>query len=66
MPRKDVQRSFRLSADLDARLVAKAEKLDRSPSWVINRSLEVALLGQDKAVQQAFLRGALRRHEVEQ
>jgi predicted DNA-binding protein len=59
--RSDVQRSFRLSAELDEKLVKEAERLDRSASWVILRALEVALEGQDKAIARALTRGAARR-----
>lgn len=48
---RDVQRSFRLPADLDAKLVKRAKQRDRSVSWVILRALEVALLGQRTARQ---------------
>lgn len=58
MARKDAQRTFRLPADLDQKLVKKAEALDRSPSWVILRSLEVALEGKEAAHRRALVRGA--------
>jgi predicted transcriptional regulator len=51
-------RSFRLDAELDAKLVAKAKKLDRSVSWVIARSIEVAVLGENEALGRAITRGS--------
>lgn len=57
----DVQRTFRLPADLDAKLTAKAAKLDRSVSWVIVRSLEIELLGPKAAEAKALMRGATRK-----
>ncbi len=56
----DVQRTFRLPAHLDAKLVAKADKLDRSASWVILRALEYALEGEEMAKARAVFRGARR------
>jgi hypothetical protein len=56
----DEQRSFRLPADLDAALVAKADELDRPVSWVILRSLEAALLGKNVALGKAVVRGGTR------
>jgi predicted transcriptional regulator len=38
-----VTRSFRLSTDLEARLLAEAAREDRSVSWVIVKALESAL-----------------------
>jgi predicted transcriptional regulator len=58
---KDVQRSFRLPASLDAKLIAKAEKLDRSVSWIILRCLEAELLGHKAAMGEAFMRGTSKR-----
>jgi predicted transcriptional regulator len=54
----DSQRTFRLPADLDTKLVAKAEELDRSVSWVIIRCLEIELLGPGAAQAKALMRGA--------
>jgi predicted transcriptional regulator len=56
MSTKNVQRSFRLSAELDELLREKAKQIDRSASWVVNRALEVALLGEDAAYDRAVVR----------
>jgi predicted transcriptional regulator len=57
---KEVHRSFRLPADLDAKVVAKAEKLDRPVSWVILRCLEAELLGKHEALGKAVMRGVVK------
>jgi predicted transcriptional regulator len=57
----DAQRTFRLPVDLDAKLVAKAEELDRSASWVIIRCLEIGLLGPDAAQAKALMRGTTKK-----
>jgi predicted transcriptional regulator len=57
----EAQRTFRLPADLDAKLVEEAEKLDRSVSWVIIRCLEIGLLGPDAAQAKALMRGATKK-----
>lgn len=62
----DAQRTFRLPANLDAKLVAKAEKLDRSASWVIVRCLELGLLGPDAAQAKALMRGMTKKGAVGQ
>lgn len=62
----DTQRTFRLPASLDAKLVAKAARLDRSASWVIVRCLEIELLGPDAAQAKALMRGAKKRGASDQ
>jgi predicted transcriptional regulator len=57
---RDVQRSFRLPAELDAALVATAIRLDRSVSWVIVASLEAAIYGEQEAFNRAVGRGAMK------
>jgi predicted transcriptional regulator len=45
-----VSRSVRIPAELDARLVAEAERLDRSVSWLIVRALDGTIGGASQKV----------------
>jgi hypothetical protein len=53
---KTVTRSFRLEPELDALLEAKARKMERSVSWLINSALECALIGKDEALARSIFR----------
>lgn len=55
-----VDRTITLTPALDKKLVAKAATLNRTVDWVILRSLEVALEGENIALGRAVMRGTSR------
>jgi predicted transcriptional regulator len=51
-------KTIRFSDDLAEKIQAKADKCDRSFSWVVLRACEVAIEGEQVAQGRAFMRGA--------